>query len=100
MNTNRVSVVIVILIYLTCLFFFLEAMGKDIAIDYTSTSQSIGGTVKFLGMEVGINGGFLSNIIVSIATLPIWFNAIFIVIPSIILAVFTIMMFIPTIPSG
>lgn len=108
MNTNRVSIVIVTLIYLVAIFFFLEAIGNyqyenklsTLEINATSTTQSLGMDVKFLGMNVKVFGGFLGNIITGISTLPIWFNTIFIIIPAIILAVFTIMMFIPTIPSG
>ncbi len=100
MGVNRTLIVVILLFYLSAMFFLLGAMSEDITINMTTTSQSIGTEVSFLGMTFSLGENFLSNIVVSVANLPIWFNTLFIVMPSILLAVFTIMMFIPTIPSG
>ena len=100
MQTNRTTIVIVLLVYLISLAFLFQYMGQDIQIDYSTTTQSIGVPISFLGMSFTVGDNFLGNIVVGVASMPIWFNTLFIVIPSVLLAVFTIMMFIPTIPSG
>jgi hypothetical protein len=99
-KSTRTGIVILMLIYLVSLFFIMDAIGQEIYADYTTTSQSIGMEIDFLGMKFSVFGGFLGNIVTSIESLPLWFNTLFVTIPSILLAVFTILMFIPTIPSG
>ena len=100
MNTNRVTVFLVCLVYLVGLAFLLNAISEDIAIDYSTTSQSIGTSFTFLGFDFTLGDSFLGNIVISIANIPVFINVLFVIIPSIICAVFGIMMFIPTIPSG
>jgi hypothetical protein len=96
---NKTTVFVVTLFYLVIVFFVLGAIGNDIDVNYTSTAQSMGGTVKFLGMSVNIGGGFLGNIVLGIQSLPIAINTIFIIIPAIMCVVFGIAQFIPTEPS-
>lgn len=100
MQTNRTTLVIILTVYLVSLFFMIGAMSETIAIDYTSTSQSIGTSINFLGMEIGFGDSFLGNIILGVASLPLWFNALFITLPATVLGIFIVLMFIPTIPSG
>ena len=98
--TNRTTVFIVCLIYLVGLAFLLNAMSETIVINYETTSQSLGFSISFLGMKISLGESFLGNIVLSIAVLPIWVNTIFIIIPSVLVIVFGIAQFIPTIPSG
>lgn len=98
--TNRTTIFIVCLVYLVALGFLLNAMSETIVLNYETTSQSLGFSINFLGMEIGLGDSFLGNIVLSIAVLPIAINTIFIIIPSILVIVFGIAQFIPTIPSG
>lgn len=99
-NSTRTGVIILLIVYLVSLTFLLEAMSETIAINYKQTTQSIGNKISFLGMEIGLGESFLGNVVISIAILPLWMNTLLIIIPSTILAVFIVLAFIPTIPSG
>lgn len=98
---SRTTIVIILLIYCVSVFFTLGAVSSSIpSVEYNYTGQTIGAPIKFLGMEIDTGQSLLGNVVTGIANMPIWFNVIFIAIPSVLLAIFTILMFIPTIPSG
>jgi hypothetical protein len=101
MATNRTTVFIFCLVYLIALFFFLGFYAESFPnIDYSSTGQSLGTSVDFLGLHFELGANFISNIVVSVASFPLWINTLFIVLPATLCAIFGILMFIPTIPSG
>jgi hypothetical protein len=100
-QSTRTGIFVLITVYLISIFFMLSAMTESIStIDATSTSGTIGGNINFLGMQIGISDSILGNFIISVASVPIWFNTIFIVLPFTIWTIFCIMMWIPTLPSG
>lgn len=100
MQTNRTTIFLVCLVYLLLLAFFLDAIGNSLAINYTTTGQSLGTTISFLGMTIELGGGFFGNIVLSVSTIPLWVNTILIIVPSIICIAYGIAQFIPTVPSG
>jgi len=100
LNASRIGLVIVLTIYLMGAYFMLDAIGNDLVLEYQSTTQSIGMPIEFLGMSFTVFGGIFGNILVSVSMLPLWMNTLFIIVPSILLPVLVILMFIPTMPSG
>jgi len=102
MNTNRTTVFLICLFYLTGLFFLLGFMNETISgVDNTDISgTSLGTSFTIFGFTFSSGNTFFGNIVVSIAYLPLWFNTLFIIIPASLMTIFGIMMFIPTIPSG
>lgn len=99
---NRTTVIIILIVYLLSLGFILSAINTDVSVNYSNENTTVGNsTYSIFGFELYHSDGIsLGNLVTNISDLPIWFNSLFILLPVILLTVFVILMFIPTIPPG
>lgn len=86
--TNNATIIIgiILVFYLVGLGFVMNAIGKDITINYSEKNQSLPNNA------LGTSNTFIGNIVTGISDCPIWMNTIFIIIPVALLVTIIILL--------
>ena len=92
-NNQTIVIVIVLVAYFIGLGFFLNAMGEDIPLETKGDTLQFCKKVNVLTMTC-TEQTFIGNVIISIDSLPAFANAMFIVIPFILLVLFIVLLFV------